>query len=77
MKHFILILNLACNSNCTGCISETVCNGCNGTDSALRDPALTCVCKATAWNNEGTCISNNITLFIFLIKIYINNTNNK
>ncbi len=29
-----LLLNLACNSNCSGCTSQTVCTGCTAADSA-------------------------------------------
>ncbi len=47
--------NLACNSKCTGCINASYCTGCNGADSAQRDPTLTCNCKSTAWNNSGVC----------------------
>ncbi len=50
-----MIKKIVCNSNCTGCSSATVCTGCAGTDSALRDPDLTCSCKSTAWDNAGTC----------------------
>ncbi len=40
---------------CIGCKNATVCNGCSGVDSLLRDPELTCACKSTAWNDGGTC----------------------
>ncbi len=56
--------NVECNINCTGCISETVCTGCSGSDSAERDPIYTCVCKSNAWDNGGTCTC---------IHIYFNN----
>ncbi len=32
-----------------------MCNVCSGSDAALRDPTLTCICKPTTWNNAGTC----------------------
>ncbi len=69
---------IACNINCTGCSSATVCTGCSGSDLALRDPSLTCACKSTAWNNGGICTCNKniftknfiyFYLFIILNKI--------
>jgi hypothetical protein len=32
--NFLYCQKKACNNNCTGCTSATVCNGCAGTDSA-------------------------------------------
>ncbi len=61
LKMYIIVIinissaNLACNSNCTGCTSASICTGCSGSDSAEREPLLTCTCKSTAWNNGGTC----------------------
>ncbi len=52
---FFINFEIACNSKCIGCISEKLCLECAGTDSTLRDPALSCICKSTAWNNAGTC----------------------